>query len=130
MTTLRLALRTPAGLILDTPVESITAEDTAGWFGLLPGRTDVLASLPPGLLLFRDSAGEGFVALAGGLLDLSAGECRVMAREAVVSRDLDAIADALESHLEARERRIARIGDAMDDLAKEALRRLVEERAS
>jgi F-type H+-transporting ATPase subunit epsilon len=127
MATLRLRLRTPRALLLDTDVSSVTAEDVGGWFGLRPGRTDVVAALVPGMLLFEDAEGEGFVALAGGLLDLRAGECRVMAREAVVARDLDNIADALEAQLAARDQRAEVRSDVIDDLAKEALRRLVEE---
>ena len=79
---LRLRVRTPEGLLYDDLVSSIRAEDRDGWFGILPGRRDVLATLPPGLLLFADAEGDGFVALSGGLLALRGGECRVMASEA------------------------------------------------
>ena len=68
---LRLSVRSPRGLHLDAEVDAITAEDSSGWVGVLPGRQDFVAVLPPGLLLFRDSDGEGYVAVAGGLLELS-----------------------------------------------------------
>jgi F-type H+-transporting ATPase subunit epsilon len=130
MAELVLRLRTPRALLVDAPVKSITAEDAGGWFGMLPGRSDVVAALVPGLLLFEDADGECFVALAGGLLELRDGECRVMAREAVVSRELDAIGDELEAQLRAREESALMRKDAMDDLAREALRRLAEEARS
>lgn len=127
MATLRLQLRTPRAMLIDAEVSSITAEDAGGWFGIRPGRTDVVAALVPGLLLFEDDGGEGFVALAGGLLDLRNGTCRVMAREAAVARDLDVISEALEESMARRRKRAEARSDAIDDLAKEMMRRLVEE---
>jgi F-type H+-transporting ATPase subunit epsilon len=124
---LQLQLRTPHGLVVDQAVLAITAEDKSGWFGIGPGRADLVAVLPPGLLTFRDAAGEVFVALAGGLLEMQRGRCRVLAREAVISRNLDEIADQLESHLARRNaRREAQLG-VMDELVREALQRMAEE---
>jgi len=127
---LRLMLRTPRGLLVDRPIRRLAAEDVDGWFGVLPGRTDVVAALPAGLLVFEDEEGEAFVALAGGLLDLRGEDCRVMVREAVLSRDLDAIAEAVEAHLDERRHRGGRQRDVMGDLAREALRRLAAEQRS
>lgn len=127
MSVLQLQLRTPHGLVVDRAVQAITAEDRSGWFGIGPGRADLVAVLPPGLLTFRDAEGEVFVALAGGLLEMQRGRCRVLAREAVLSRDLDEIADQLEAHLMGRNaRREAQLG-VMDELVREALRRMAEE---
>ncbi|MCA9623430.1 MAG: hypothetical protein KC731_30625 [Myxococcales bacterium] len=127
---LHLEIRTPRGLLVDGPIRRLAAEDLDGWFGILPGRTDVVAALPAGLLVFEDEDGEAFLALAGGLLDLRAGDCRVMAREAVLSRDLDAISEAVDAHIDERRRRGGRQRDVMADLAREALRRLATEQRS
>lgn len=128
---LRLRLRTPAGLLVDQPVSAVTAEDLDGWFGIAPGRADLVAVLPPGLLVFRDpkseGEGEGFVALAGGLLDLRANECRVMARQAVMSRDLERIADQVAAHLRQRRARGRAQRGAIFELVREALRRMARE---
>ena len=67
-----LLVRSPEGLVFDGPVKAIRAEDEDGWFGVLPGRTDIVAVLPPGLLLFEDEAGDEFVD-SGGLLELAGG---------------------------------------------------------
>ncbi|MCB9762072.1 MAG: F0F1 ATP synthase subunit epsilon [Alphaproteobacteria bacterium] len=128
MTPLHLELRTPSGLVLDQPVQAITAEDRSGWFGIRPGRADVIAVLPPGLLVFRDADGEGFVALAGGLLSLEAGRCRVVSLEAVVARELDAIAEQVAQQARRRRERAALHQGVVRDLAREALRRLLQER--
>lgn len=126
---LRLRLQTPNGVLLDEPVRSVVAEDLDGWFGIRPGRRDLVAVLPPGVLVFRDDAGEGFVALAGGLVDLRDGVCRVLAREAVVERDLATVADRVDGYLTGRDARGRAQRDVLDDLAREAMRRLVGEAA-
>ncbi len=130
MAVLRLGVRTPRGLLYDSVVSSIVAEDASGWFGVLPGRTDLIATLVPGLLLFEDDEGEGFVALAGGLLNLRAGQCRVMAREAVLTRNLEAVEETLDASIRDHARRVASRGDVIDGLTREAMRRLATERRS
>jgi alternate F1F0 ATPase F1 subunit epsilon len=127
VTELRLSLRTPQGLVIDREVLAITAEDEDGWFGILPGRRDVLASLPPGLLTFRDADGEVFVAMSGGLLDLRSGHCRVMAREAQHSRQLAEVATALSQALAGRRVRGERHRGVLADLEREALARVARE---
>lgn len=121
---LRLRVRTPEGLLYDDLVSSIRAEDRDGWFGILPGRRDVLATLPPGLLLFADAEGDGFVALSGGLLALRGGECRVMASEARLARDPVRAADAPAGSRARRRERAARRRDVMADLEREAIGRM------
>ena len=87
MTELYLHLRTPHGLVLDQPVRAVVAEDLSGFFGIWPGRADLIAALPAGLLTYRDASGEGFVGLSGGILSLRGEVCRVMARDAQMTRD-------------------------------------------
>lgn len=125
--TLRLSVRSPSGLLMDGPVFSVLAEDLDGWFGIRPGRTDLVAVLPPGLLVYRDADGEGFVAFGGGLLHHERTECRVMCRDAAVSRSLDDVADLVERHLSSRDRRERARQDVVGELVREALRRLAEE---
>lgn len=124
MSTLRFMIRSPSGLLVDQDVLSICAEDLDGFFGIRPGRADVMAVLPPGLLVFRDMSSETFVALSGGLLSMQRGVCRVAARDAVASRNLADIASVLEAHLTRRRKRRAMLRDVLDDLATEAIRRL------
>jgi F-type H+-transporting ATPase subunit epsilon len=124
---LHLSIRTPVGLVFEGPVSAVRAEDRSGWFGVRPGREDLVAALPPGLLLFRDGDGEGFVALSGGLLSLKAGDCRVTAREAVLSRSLEDVAARLQELQALRGRQSEQQRDVLHRLAREALRRLVLE---
>ena len=127
MKRLFLQIRTPQGMLLDQQVTAIVAEDLDGFVGIWPGRTDLVVSMPAGLLSYRDGQGEGFIALSGGLLNLRGEQCRVMVRDASVTRDLEDTAPLLESAFEARAKRAqARIG-VLDDLEREALRRAARE---
>jgi F-type H+-transporting ATPase subunit epsilon len=123
-----LSIRTPQGIVFSGEVLAVRAEDESGWFGVRPGREDVVAVMPPGLLMLRDEQGEGFVAHAGGLLSVHGGSCRVTAREAAFTRALDDVAGRLEDLLRLRAARAEVQRDVLDRLAREALRRIVRER--
>ena len=129
MNVLHLQIRTPVGLVVDQEVRRLVAEDRDGWFGVLPGRTDLVAVLPAGLILFEDGEGEGFVAVDEGLLDLRQGRCLVLTQVAHVSRDIDAIADEVEARVRLRRRRSALQRTMLAELAMEARRRLVSGRS-
>lgn len=121
---LRLRVRTPEGLALDREVRSIRVEDEDGWIGILPGRRDLLAVLPPGLVLFATDEGEGYVAVSGGLLELTSGDCRISAHDARVAGDPVAAADALDALLRGRRERSERRREVLGQLEREALRRI------
>jgi F-type H+-transporting ATPase subunit epsilon len=127
MARLVLRVRTPSRTVLDQPVRSIRAEDEEGWFGVRPGRAELVAVLPVGLLVYRDDDGEGYVAVGGGLLHARGGECRVMVRDAVASRDLSDLGAELDRYVEQRRERIEREREIIDELAREALRRFAQE---
>ena len=121
---LSLAIRTPLGLLYEGSVRSIRAEDLDGGFGILPGRRDLAAALPPGLVLFEDAEGDGYVAVSGGVLELTGGACRVMAPEAELARDPTDAAERLVALRAARRERSERRRGVLFDLEREALRRL------
>lgn len=124
MSVLYLRVRTPEGLALDHEVRSIRVEDRDGWIGILPNRRDLLAVLPAGLVLFADDEGEGYVAISGGLLELTHNDCRISARVARVARDPSAAAEALDVLLRERRERSERRREVLDQLEREALRRV------
>lgn len=127
MRRLVLRVRTPERTVFDAPVRAIRAEEQEGWFGIGPGRTELVALLPPGLLVYRDDEGEGYVAVGGGLLHMRGEECRVMVREAFATRALDEIGPELQQYVRRRRERIERERGIIDELAREALRRLAQE---
>lgn len=127
MRRLALRVRTPERAVIDAPVFAIRAEDRDGWFGIGPGRTELVAVLPPGLLLYRDDAGEGYVAVGGGLLHMLREECRVMVRDALATRQLADIGPELQRYILRRQARIERERGILDELAREALGLLAQE---
>lgn len=122
---LTLRVRTPDGLLVDQAVRSVLVEDHDGWFGIRPGRVDVVASIPPGLMVFRDDEGEGFVASSGGLLDLRGDVCRVMLHDAELSRELGQVSERLAEARQRRAQRSETYRGVFEDLEREALRRFV-----
>ncbi len=124
---LRLRVRTPSRTVLDRPVRAVRAEDADGWFGVGPGRAELVAELPAGLIVYRDDDGEGYVAIDGGLLHVRGAECRVMVQDAFASRELDVLEAELERYADRRRERIERERGIIDELAREALRRLAQE---
>lgn len=124
MTALTLEVRTPRGVVLEQGIAGVVAEDRSGWFGVRPGREDVVAVLPAGLLVLRDDVGAAYVAIDGGVLELCGGRCLVLTPRAEVSRRLEDVADAvaareLRRHAAARTHR-----DVIGDLAREVVQRL------
>ena len=123
---LELQVRTPTGLVFTGAVASIVAEDRDGWFGVRPGRAELVAILPPGLLSFHDADGEAFVAHAASVLHHRGDTCRVLAGEAVVSRRLDDVAAVARAHAADRKVTAAQRDDAIGALIRELQRRLAE----
>ncbi len=123
---LSLAIRTPLGLVHSAPVKQVRAEDLDGWVGIRPGRCDLLCVLRPGLLVFEDDEGLGYVANAGGVLNLRSGQCHVALRSAVMSRSTDGLAATIAaSRGKLSERREAE-RELLDQLLSEAMRRVTE----
>jgi F-type H+-transporting ATPase subunit epsilon len=112
---------------VDTEVQTVVAEDHDGWFGIRPGRRDLVAALVPGLLTFVADDTEHFVALAGGLLLLSDGRCQVTAAEAVLCDDLKRLPAEVDRQVAIGRTRAVKQRAVTDELAREALRRLAQE---
>lgn len=125
--TFELSIRTPHGLLYEGDAGSLVAEDLDGWFGIQPSRSELVAVLPPGLLLARDAEGELFVALEAGLLHKIGRDCRVVARDATLTRDLQEIESRVEQLSSQRAERRTFQSGVLFDLAREALRRLALE---
>jgi F-type H+-transporting ATPase subunit epsilon len=123
---LTLQVRTPEGLLVDQAVRSIVVEDQDGWFGIRPGRIDVVASIPPGLTIFRDESGEHFIASSGGLLDLRDDLCRIMLRDAEVCDELAEASDRLAEARQRRRERSETYRGVFEELEREALRRFAQ----
>ncbi|APZ51189.1 F0F1 ATP synthase subunit epsilon [Salipiger abyssi] len=93
---LHLTVTTPMALLVEEPAAlSVRAEDESGSFGILPGHTDFLTTLPASVLRWRDAGGAlHFCALRSGLLTVRDGNrVAVTCREGILGDDLGALSE-------------------------------------
>jgi F-type H+-transporting ATPase subunit epsilon len=87
--TLSLRILTPLSVIVDQPAMALSARDSSGSFGLLPGHADFLTRLAVSVVAWTTPDGaERFCAVRGGALTVQAGRVTITTREAVVGEDL------------------------------------------
>jgi F-type H+-transporting ATPase subunit epsilon len=109
---MELEILAPDGVVLREHVRGVQAADASGRFGLLPGHECFVTLLTPCVLswLNNQTGRECFAAADGGVLLLEKDRVWVVTREAVVADQLEKVADAAATMLEARrsEERAAR----------------------
>jgi len=113
---MRLTIATPAEIVVDDDaIQSLTAEDASGSFGIRPGHADLLTVLVPSVIAWKDGAGsEHFAAVRGGVLTVQGGRTvEVASREAFAGDDIDALEAALAASVAAaRDREAAARAEA------------------
>jgi F-type H+-transporting ATPase subunit epsilon len=120
---MRLQIVTPDQAVLDEEVEEVYAPGTNGEFGILPEHVTFLSSLETGVLRYRVSGKDEFVAIADGVTEVLDDIVTVLADSAEKSSAIDverakAAAAAAEAALEEHQP-----GSAEYDDATAALRR-------
>jgi F-type H+-transporting ATPase subunit epsilon len=86
---MRLTIVTPLAVVVDEDIDSLRAEDASGSFGILEGHAPFLTALAISILSWKRSEGEGFCAVRGGALTVSAkSHIAIATREAVAGDDL------------------------------------------
>jgi F-type H+-transporting ATPase subunit epsilon len=88
MATLKFQLVTPEKTLLNEEMDSLSVPTEMGQITLLPGHIPLVANLVAGELIARSKAGENFIHVAGGFLEVRPGN------EVVI------LADAAEHHYE------------------------------
>jgi F-type H+-transporting ATPase subunit epsilon len=86
---MRLTVTTPLKVVLEiSDVEHVRAEDASGAFGILPGHANFLTVLTTSVMTWRDIAGaEHYIAVRGGVLEVSHDTVAITTREAVIGED-------------------------------------------
>jgi F-type H+-transporting ATPase subunit epsilon len=79
-----------------TDVSCIVAESEDGCFGLLPQRLDCVAALVPGILTYRVSTGDVYLAVDTGVLVKSGSNVLVSVRHVIAGSDLAALHDSVK----------------------------------
>jgi F-type H+-transporting ATPase subunit epsilon len=122
---MRLLLSVPTGVLVDSPVQKVSAESDRGSFTMLPRHADCALEVVPGLLSYVTEAGEEvFVAVDEGVLVKAGEDVRVACRRAVVAGELDEAVAALEGHMRAQSEHERRARTALLRLEAEVVRRL------
>ena len=99
-------LVSPERLLRSGEADMVVVPGGEGDFGVLPGHAPVIAAVRPGVLEIHDAGAETeHFFITGGICEVSADRCTVLADDAVGVADLDR--DSLEK----------RLRDADEDLA-------------
>ena len=83
-------LVSPERLLRSEEVDMVVVPGTEGDFGVLPGHAPVISTIRPGLIEVHDAGAETErIYVAGGICEVSADRCTVLAEEAIRIADLD-----------------------------------------
>jgi F-type H+-transporting ATPase subunit epsilon len=109
--TLKLDIVTPDAIVYSQEVQMVTLPAIEGQIGVLPGHVPLLTQMVPGELIVRDGNGqESFLAVGGGLVEVTGGRVAVITDMAVAADNID------EAKVEeARQRAAARLQDKLAD---------------
>jgi F-type H+-transporting ATPase subunit epsilon len=113
----RLEIITPSSSITKA-ADSLRAQDSSGFFGVLSRHQDFMTVLKPCILMYREGGMDGFVALDGGILRVESGQVTVASREAVEGKDLSELREALESVFYRKAAKEAAFMDLLSNMEK------------
>ena len=111
-TKLTLEIVTPDRALVNEQVDEVELPGSEGYFGVLPGHTELLASLQVGELWYRVGQEKHYLAVAFGFVEVLPDHVTVLARIAEKAQDID-IARA-EAAKKRAEERVARPSADMD----------------
>jgi F-type H+-transporting ATPase subunit epsilon len=108
--TLRLQIVTPDGMVYSEDVEMVTLEGVIGQIGILPNHTPLMTQMVPGEMIVLKDGREEFLAVGGGLVEVTGKSVSILTDMAVAADKID------EAKVEeARERAAARLRDKISD---------------
>jgi len=117
---LALEIVTPDRAIVHEQVDEVQAPGAAGYFGVLPGHTPMLALLQVGTLWYRKGGEKSYLAVAGGVAEVTADRVIVLAQIAERAEEIDV--DRAQAAKQRAEQRLASHQRDMDlDRARVAL---------
>ena len=86
---LALEIVTPDRENVHEQVDEVQAPGAAGYFGVLPGHTPMLALLQVGVLWYRKGAEKTYLSVAGGVAEVTADRVIVLAQIAERAEEID-----------------------------------------
>jgi F-type H+-transporting ATPase subunit epsilon len=111
-TKLTLEIVTPDRALVTEQVDEVELPGSEGYFGVLPGHTELLASLQVGELWYRIGQEKFYLAVAFGFVEVLPDHVTVLARVAEKSQDIDV--GRAESAKKRAESRVASPSPDMD----------------
>jgi F-type H+-transporting ATPase subunit epsilon len=111
-TKLTLEIVTPDRALVTEQVDEVELPGSEGYFGVLPGHTELLASLQVGELWYRIGQEKFYLAVAFGFVEVLPDHVTVLARIAEKSQDIDV--GRAESAKQRAESRVASPSPDMD----------------
>jgi F-type H+-transporting ATPase subunit epsilon len=111
-TKLTLEIVTPDRALVTEQVDEVELPGSEGYFGVLPGHTELLASLQVGELWYRIGQEKFYLAVAFGFVEVLPDHVTVLARIAEKSQDIDV--GRAESAKKRAESRVANPSPDMD----------------
>ncbi len=101
--TLKLEIVTPDGAAFSEDVEMVTLTGGAGEIGILPQHVRLMTQMMPGELVVRQDGRERFLAVGGGLVEVTARRVSILTDMAVAAESIDeAKAEEARRRAEAR----------------------------
>jgi F-type H+-transporting ATPase subunit epsilon len=86
---MRLRIVTPLSVVVDEDIDSLSAEDDSGSFGVMAGHAPFLTALSISIVSWRNADVERFCAVRGGVITVDKeARINIATREAVAGDDL------------------------------------------
>jgi F-type H+-transporting ATPase subunit epsilon len=108
--TLKLEIVTPEGVVYSEDVEMVTLPAADGELGILPHHIRLMTRMVPGQITVQKSDREQFLAVGGGLVEVTAGRVAILTDMAIAADKID---EAKAE--EARQRAEARLREKLSD---------------
>jgi len=108
--TLNLQIVTPTAVVYSKDVEMVTLPAVEGQIGVYPQHVPLLTSVMPGEIIVRVGAHEEYLAVGGGLVEITGDHIAIVTDMAVAADNID---EAKAE--EARQRATARLRDKISD---------------
>src|SRR5258705_13612622 len=108
--TLKLEIVTPDAVVYSKDVHMVTLPAVDGQIGVLPHHVPVLTRVVPGEIIVRTDGQDEFIAVGGGLIEITGDLVAIVTDMAVAAKDID------EARAEeARQRAAARLREKISD---------------
>lgn len=117
----QLQVATPERLLVDEQVTSTEVPGENGYLGILAGHAPLMSALGAGVLSYQGGGGPHVLAIAGGFVEVSDNQVRVLADEAEAAQDIQV--DKARRDLEEASRKL---NEAKETAEAEAALRAVQ----